>query len=178
MSVCRHKLNTFLCCGPFTWGLQFTLAAGEVVQAEVHEQDMTEICRDGSNAKEPPQALVKVLGWCAGATVTHQRLNSCYLDNREGSRKKISSFGFVLTGEAGTVQRSTTRVKKTNNKTSPNMSTHPAWYHDSFDHPWQSQVIETQHTALSLLQAHQQSRPGRIKKQKTLISTAFSQLEK
>lgn len=62
VSVCRHKLNTFLCCRFFTRGLQFTLAAGEVVQAEVHEQDMTEICCYGSNAKEPPQALVKVLG--------------------------------------------------------------------------------------------------------------------
>lgn len=33
-------------------------------------------------------------------------------------------------------------------------STHPAWYNHSFDHPRQSQVIETQHTALGLLQAN------------------------
>lgn len=36
-----------------TWSLQFTLAAGQVIQTEVHKQNMAEIRYYGSNAKEP-----------------------------------------------------------------------------------------------------------------------------
>ena len=43
------------------------------------------------------------------------------------------------------------------------MPTHSAWYNHSFDHPWKSQVIKTQHAALCLLQANQQSRPNERK---------------
>lgn len=145
------------------------MAAGQVIKAEVHQQNVTEVCCHGSDAKEPTQTLVKVLCRCAGSAVTHQRLNGCYLDIRSVLREEDDMFqvsagrssrNFSITSSPGEQHE---RKRKLN--LNSHRSTHPAWYNHSFDHPRQSQVIETQHTALCLLQANQQSRPGKEKRQ-------------
>lgn len=41
-----------------TWRLQFTLGAGQVIQTEVHKQNVTQIRYYGSDAKEPAETLV------------------------------------------------------------------------------------------------------------------------
>lgn len=71
-----------------TWSLQFALAAGQIIKTEVHKQNMTEICYDSSNAKEPAQTLVEVLRRSACSSITHKWLNSCNLNDTNSWEKE------------------------------------------------------------------------------------------
>lgn len=82
-----------------TGSFQFTLAAGEVIKAEVDQEHMSDVCDDSSHAEEPAQALVKVLSVCTGASITHDGLDSCDLQHRGREREGVMDGGREMLGK-------------------------------------------------------------------------------
>ncbi len=62
-----------------TWSLQFALTTGQVIQTEINQQYMTDICDHSSHTEEPAQTLVQMLRVSAGPSVTNKGLNGCDL---------------------------------------------------------------------------------------------------
>ncbi|TNN43723.1 hypothetical protein EYF80_046068 [Liparis tanakae] len=60
----------------------------QVVKTEVHQQNMTQIRYHGSDAEEPAETLVKVLSRSACSAITHDRLNGCNLEGKEGKKDR------------------------------------------------------------------------------------------